>query len=177
MKNISILLLITMLLFLKCAKTTDSHNKHHHSELVNNSNITSTNFKSNDGFPTKNKLISPIKITNASLHKNNYSDHKDIKITFKNLGTKSIKAIKFEWFCTNSFDEPANGKYFYGEGRFTENSINILKPNQTRSEFWEDFSTDADKIIEIRAYYIVFTDGTKWELDEEFNHNLLKDIE
>ncbi|MCR4032261.1 MULTISPECIES: hypothetical protein [Flavobacterium] len=179
MKNILIILFSTVLLFLKCGRPTEPKNKHHHSEFTKPTPLILTSSESIDSLTMQKKIlqISPIKITKATLLKNSYSDHKDIQITFKNLGKKNIKAIRFEWFCTNSFDEPANGRYFYGEGRFTENSIHLLKPNQSKTEFWEDFSTDADKIIEIRPYYIVFTDGTKWELNEEFNHVLLKNLE
>ncbi|HEU0126502.1 hypothetical protein [Flavobacterium sp.] len=179
MKNITIILLSTILLFFKCGKPTEPKCKHNHSEFKKPLHLTLANTELQDSLTTtKNTLqTSPIKITKATLLKNNYSDHKDITITFKNLGKKTIKAIKFEWFCSNSFDEPANGRYFYGKGRFTENSIHLLKPKQSKTEFWEDFSTDADKIIEIRPYYIVFTDGTKWELNEELNHVSLKSLE
>lgn len=106
---------------------------------------------------------SAITIVNASLSKNLYSDHKDIKIIIKNSGKKSIKALKLKWHCINSFEEPANGRNFYGEGTFQGNSTTLIKPGQIQTKTWEDFSTDANKIIKISAYYIVFTDGTKWE--------------
>jgi hypothetical protein len=179
MKNILIILFSTVLLFLKCGRPTEPKNKHHHSEFTKPLPLISTNSESIDSLTIQKKIlqISPIKITKATLLKNNYSDHKDIRITFKNMGKKNIKAIKFEWFCTNSFDEPANGRFFYGEGRFTENSIHLLKPNQSKTEFWEDFSTDADKIIKIRAFYIVYTDGTKWGTDNKFDSNLSDNTE
>jgi len=116
---------------------------------------------------TLKKEKSSVKIISSTLMKNQYSDHKDIKIVFKNSGRKTIKAIKFEWFCLNSFDEPASGRFFYGEGRFTANSVHVIKPGQSKSEFLEDFSTDANKIITTRAYYIVYTDGSKWILHDE----------
>ncbi|MEN2486918.1 hypothetical protein AAYQ05_03875 [Flavobacterium sp. B11] len=176
MKNIPILLFTASLLFLKCNKPMPSKNNQEHFKSNKNFPNSATSAKPKDTFAIKSNQISPIKITKATLLNNDYSQHKDISITFKNLGKKNIKAIKFEWFCINSFDEPANGKYFYGEGRFTENSTYLLKANQSRTEFWEDFSTDANKIIKIRAYYIVFTDGTKWKLNEDFSHPLLKGL-
>lgn len=111
-----------------------------------------------------NNNQSTITIVKSSLSKNLYSDHKDIKITFKNSGKKTIKAIKLEWHCINSFDEPANGRNFYGEGTFEGKSTSLLKPGQVQIKTWEDFSTDASKITKVRANCIVFTDGTKWEI-------------
>ncbi|MET3029055.1 hypothetical protein ABXT06_20430 [Flavobacterium sp. UW10123] len=117
-------------------------------------------------------LNSCIKIIKAKLVKNHYSNHKDIEITYKNLGKKNIKAIKFEWFCLNSFNEPAHGRHFYGEGRFRENSTELIKSNETKTQYWEDFSTDANEIIKTRAYYIVYQDGTIWELvEDDFSFN------
>ncbi|RED23835.1 hypothetical protein BD847_2908 [Flavobacterium cutihirudinis] len=107
---------------------------------------------------------SPITIVKSSLSKNLYSDHKDIKIIFKNSGKKAIKAIKLEWQCLNSFNEHANGRNFYGEGTFEGKSTSLLKPGQIQIKTWEDFSTDASKITKVRANCIVFTDGTKWEI-------------
>lgn len=178
MKNIMIILFSTVLLFFNCGKPTESKSKKYQSDLQSPS-VKTLNLKSNKSTATKTCIsqTSPIKITEATLSKNLYSDHKDIRVTFKNTGKKSIKAIKFEWFCKNSFDEPANGRYFYGEGRFIQKSTHLLKHKQTKSEFWEDFSTDADKIIEIRAYYIVFADGTKWILNEELNREVFKKSE
>ena len=104
----------------------------------------------------------------SRISENQYSDHKDIRFTYKNLGKKSIKAIKFEWYCVNSFEEPAaNGRNFYAEGRFTLNVVALIKSGHSKTEYWEDFSTDADKVVKIRAYYIVYTDGSKWRTSEE----------
>ena len=179
MKNLLIILFSTFLLFFRCDKPVEPKTDHTHSQLIHSSGPAMNTAELNEIPKTAIKQISPIpiKIIKATLHKNNYSDHKDIKLTFKNIGKKNIKAIKFEWFCVNSFDEPANGRFFYGEGRFTENSIHLLNSNQSKTEFWEDFSTDADKIIEIRAYYITYTDGTKWELNDNINPLLLGNLE
>ncbi|WP_141248431.1 hypothetical protein [Flavobacterium sp. ACN6] len=163
MKNILILLFSTILLYSKCS-TPQSNAKLNKSQitLIKNDSI---KIKT-DSSLSDIKEISPINIIKAKLLENEYSHHKDIQITFKNSGKKSIKAIKFEWFCINSFDKPANGKYFYGEGRFTENFTSLIHPNHTKTKIWEDFSTDAYKITKIRVYYIVFNDGTKWGNDD-----------
>ncbi len=165
MKIIS--LLIITILFLNC-----NNPKHIGENYIKNKQLLDTN--SIDTILTQNKIYeeiikenSDIKIIKARLSKNPYSDHKDIYITFKNLSKKPIKAIKFEWFCINSFDEPANGKYFYGQGRYKEKYVNLIKPGEIQTEHWEDFSTDASKITKIRAYYIVYTDGSKWGFTKE----------
>jgi len=110
---------------------------------------------------TKN---SPVKIISAQLLKNQYSDHKDIQLTYKNTTQKNIKAIKFEWYCENVFDKPASGQFFFVKGITRGYTDILLKPKKKESKIWEDFSTDAYTIIAARAYYVVFADGTKWEL-------------
>lgn len=124
-------------------------------------------FEKKDVTKSANSRDLPIKIIKAILLKNDYSHHKDIKIIYKNTSKKTIKAIKLDWFCINAFEEPASGNYFYGEGNFKGSLTSTIKPGETKSEIWEDFSTDADKIIKVRAYYIVYNDGTKWELKKE----------
>jgi len=112
----------------------------------------------------KNDLNSPVKIIASKLLPNKYSDHKDIKITYKNTTKKNIKAIKLEWYCENSFNEPAHGKFFYIQGLSREKVSKLLKAGTTQSQTWEDFSTDANKVIKVRVYYIIYSDGTTWEL-------------
>lgn len=112
---------------------------------------------------TKN---SPVKIISAKLLKNQYSDHKDIQLTYKNTTRKNIKAIKFEWYCENVFDKPASGQFFFVKGISRGHTDILLEPRKTTSKTWEDFSTDAHAIIAARAYLVVFTDGTQWELKQ-----------
>lgn len=135
------------------------NNYHQPEENENN-----TSSIKDDFLKTKNSKNSPVKIVSSSLSRTQYSDHKDIKIVFKNSSKKDIQAIKLEWYCENSFDKPASSRYFYGKGRSTGEIVHLLKPGKIESKIWEDFSTDANRIIKVRAYYVVFTDGTKWEL-------------
>lgn len=107
---------------------------------------------------------SPVKIISATLLKNQYSDHKDIKLIYKNTTRKNIKAIKFEWYCENVFDKPASGQFFFVKGISRGHTEILLKSKKIDSKIWEDFSTDAHTIIAARAYYVVFADGSKWEL-------------
>lgn len=107
---------------------------------------------------------SPVKVISSKLLKNQYSDHKDIQLTYKNTTRKNIKAIKFEWYCENVFDKPASGQFFFVKGISRGHTDILLKPKKLDSKIWEDFSTDAHTIIAARAYYVVFADGSKWEL-------------
>jgi len=113
---------------------------------------------------TQKNKNSPVKIISATLLNNQYSDHKDIKLTYKNITRKNIKAIKFEWYCENAFDKPASGQFFFVKGITRGHTDILLKSRRVESKIWEDFSTDAYTIIAARAYYVVFADGTKWEL-------------
>jgi len=164
MRTAIILFFSCKILFFKCSKPEQTTKQNiENVSVTKNKRAASAQMNASNN---KKIEISPIKIKEARLLKNQYSDHKDIKITFKNLGKKDIKAIKFEWFCVNSFEKPASGRFFFAEGRFTENITYLIKSGRSKTEIWEDFSTDANKIIKIRAYYIVYTDGTKWGLDD-----------
>lgn len=135
---------------------------------IKNEDISAKNKNTRDSikenFLNKNDSNNPIKIISSQLFKNEYSNHKDIKIVYKNSTKKNIKAIKLEWYCENSFNEPAHGKFFYIQGKSTEDISELLKAGHISSRIWEDFSTDAYKILKARAYYVAFTDGTTWEL-------------
>lgn len=115
---------------------------------------------------TQKSKNSPVKIISFKLLKNQYSDHKDIQLTYKNTTRKNIKAIKFEWYCENVFDKPASGQFFFVKGISRGHTDILLEPRKTTSKIWEDFSTDAHTIIAARAYFVVYTDGTQWELKQ-----------
>ncbi|MBZ4033229.1 hypothetical protein K6T82_00500 [Flavobacterium sp. 17A] len=165
MKNIFLLLFSTLLLFSSCHQPKPKKNVALNKEEY--PHITDSSLK-NDTISRINNVAEncPIKITKTTILLNGYSNHKDLKVVYKNSGKKIIKAIKFEWYCINAFEKPASGHYFYGEGNFKKDITEVIKPGQTKTEIWEDFSTDADKVIKINAYYIVYIDGTKWELND-----------
>lgn len=107
---------------------------------------------------------SPVKIISSKLLKNQYSDHKDIELIYKNISKKKIGAIRFEWYCENAFNKPANGKFFFIKGKCEGYTNLAINTKQTRSQIWESFSTDAKTIISARAYFVAFSDGTTWKL-------------
>jgi hypothetical protein len=123
--------------------------------------IDSSSFSSSDTIFSEE---SPIKIISAKILKNAYSDHKDIRITYKNKSNKTIQAINFEWNSTNSFEKPSSGKYFFIKGHCTGYTTSLIRPKQISSKVWEDFSTDAIKVTSSNAYLVVYTDGTIWKL-------------
>lgn len=161
-----ILLCYISLLTISCAQKSkndsliNSQNKIKE-ELIASQITDSSSFSSSDTIFSEE---SPIKIISAKILKNAYSDHKDIKITYKNKSNKTIQAINFEWNSTNSFEKPSSGKYFYIKGHCTGYSTSLIRPKQISSKIWEDFSTDAIKIVSSNAYLVVFTDGTIWKL-------------
>lgn len=167
----SVILMFSILLIISGCNKAKQKNIAQHKLTYSQVDLTNENHDNTikktvkeDFLNNKNAKDSPVKIVSSYLSRSQYSSHKDIRLTFKNSGKKNIQAIKFEWYCENSFDEPANGRYFYGEGRSTGEIAYVVKAGKTSSKIWEDFSTDANRIIKARAYYVVFTDGTKWQL-------------
>lgn len=114
---------------------------------------------------TQNNKESPIKIVSWKLFKNQYSDHKDIELIYKNVSKKKIGAIRFEWYSENAFNKPASGKFFFIKGKAEGYTHLPINAKQTRSQIWENFSTDAKTIISARVYFVAFSDGTTWKLN------------
>lgn len=105
----------------------------------------------------------PVKIISSNLVKNEYSGFRDIHLSFKNVSKKDIQAIKFQWYTENALGEPSNLKssfYFRGEscGLYTE----LLKSDRSSNVIYEEFSSDAKRIIGAQPYLVIFSDGTKW---------------
>lgn len=113
---------------------------------------------------TLNSRESPVKVISSQLLKNQYSDHKDIRLIYKNISKKRIGAIRFEWYCENAFNKPASGKFFFVQGKAEGETHTMVNPGKIKSHIWEDFSTDAQSIVSIRAAFVAFTDGTSWSL-------------
>lgn len=162
MQTITKALILLVFLCLSCSKKENASSLTY-KEQKNNFSHLSEKQEESDTIVSKK---SPIKIISCRIQKSQYSEHKDIHITYKNVSGKTIQAIKFEWNCRNAFDKPSNGKYFFEKGRSEGNCTKPLKPGASNSKVWEDFSTDAVSITSSRAYYVVFTDGKKWKLQE-----------
>jgi hypothetical protein len=105
----------------------------------------------------------PIKILSGKLVKKEYSNYKDIYISYINEGQKDIEGVKFKWYGETVFGEPADmGSYSekgFGGG-FTEDK---LKAGKADNATFEISSKDAKKIIKVWINEIAFSDGTKWK--------------
>lgn len=104
----------------------------------------------------------PVQITKARFVEKDYSNYKDIQLTYKNVSGKDIDAIRFKWTGTNAFGEPADVGSVYGDvgGGFTDSR---LRAGKTTSGTWSILSRDGKKVTKAWAYEVVFSDGTKWE--------------
>ena len=107
---------------------------------------------------------SGIKIVSAKFVKaSEYSNYKSIKITYKNISNKDIKAIRFRWYGLNAFGEPADCGDYSNEGFGSGFMDNGLKTGKTTSGTWSISSRDGDEIKKAWPYEVVFEDGTKWK--------------
>lgn len=106
---------------------------------------------------------SPIVVTKAVLYKEEYSNYRDISLTFKNVSNKKIDAIRFSWYGENSFGEPAD-MGGYGDRGFGGGFIDRpLGPGKTTSASWSIMSRDGKKVIKAWPIEVAFSDGTKWK--------------
>ncbi len=110
---------------------------------------------------TANMSESPIKVISARPVTKDYSNYKDISLTYKNISGKTIAAIRFKWYGINAFGEPADmGVLSDGIGAgFTDNK---LKVGKTASGEWSILSKDLKKVVKAWAYEVAFEDRTKW---------------
>lgn len=108
----------------------------------------------------------PVKVIAARLVQREYSNYKDIRLTYKNVSNKTITAIRFSWYGLNSFNEPADMgstliRAGFGGG-FTDGR---LMPGKSNSGTWEILSKDGKKVVLAWPYEVAFEDGTKWKLE------------
>lgn len=104
----------------------------------------------------------PIKILKSKIVSSETGTYKNVFLSYKNISKKKVIGIKFKWYATNVFGEPADmGAFSNGWGSgFTEN---ILKPNALENSTFEVLSKDAKKIDKAFAYEVVFSDNSKWK--------------
>jgi len=107
----------------------------------------------------------PVKILSAKLIKQEYSNLKNIRLSWKNISSKKIEGIRFRWYGLNAFGEPADmGSYSpYGKGfgsGFTDES---LLPGKISYGSWNILSNDGKKVSAAWPYEVVFEDGTTWK--------------
>lgn len=114
-------------------------------------------------FDTAGLSNAPVKVLSAKIVEKEYSNYKDIRLTFKNISDKKVSAIKFRWYGIDAFGEPADmGSYNDGSGSgFTDEA---LGPKRSTSAVWSIASRNAKKVLAAWPFEVAFSDGTKWEL-------------
>jgi hypothetical protein len=116
-------------------------------------------------FDTAGLHTSPVKVIKSYLYEEEYSNYKNISLTYKNKSKRKIEAIKFSWYGEDAFGEPADmGSYGITEGfggGFTDDALGV---GQVRTSSWEILSSRAKKIILAWPIEVIFSDGTKWDI-------------
>ena len=107
----------------------------------------------------------PIKILSSRPVEEEYSNYKNVYLSWKNVSKKTISAVRFRWIGVNAFGEPADmGSLLIGEGAgFSDDKIRAGKSDNGT---WTILSRDLKKITRAWAYEVAFSDGTKWKLNE-----------
>ena len=106
----------------------------------------------------------PVRVLSSKLVTKEYSDYRDISLTFKNISGKTIEGIKFKWYGETAFKEPADmGGVIDGFGSgFTDKT---MRPNKSLTMTWGISSGNAKKVILAWPFEVVFSDGSKWILN------------
>lgn len=114
-------------------------------------------------YDTAGLHLSPVKILSAKFVSKEYSNYKDIRLTYKNVSGKKISAIRFKWYGENAFNEPADmsGLVKGWGGGFSDD---VLRPGATDYGTWNILSRDGKKVLIAYPYEVAFEDGTKWIL-------------
>ena len=115
-------------------------------------------------FDTVGLYKAPIKVTIAKVVKQEYSTFRSVYLEYKNISKKKIVGIKFAWYGTNAFNEPADlgdsNLTGFGGG-FMDDSI---RPGRSGNGRWDVLSRDAKKIKLAWPTEVSFDDGTSWKL-------------
>lgn len=114
-------------------------------------------------YDTGGLYLAPVKVLSAKFVEEEYSNYKNVRLSFKNTSNKKISAIRFKWYGENAFNEPADmtgivdgwGSGFIDDG---------LRAGSTDYATWNVYSKDGKKILIAYPYEVAFDDGTKWEL-------------
>lgn len=104
----------------------------------------------------------PIKILKARATQKEYSNYRDVFLSYKNISNKRIKAIRFQWYGLNAFGEPADMGVMRGLGGGY--SDDRMSPGQIQNGTWSVLSRDLDSVTLAWPTEVVYTDNTKWKL-------------
>lgn len=108
----------------------------------------------------------PVKIISAKVVQQEYSSYKNVHLEWKNVSGKTIDAVRFMWYGENAFGEAADmGGFQRGiGGGYTDDP---LRNGKTEGGTWDVLSRDAKKIILAWPTEVVFSDGTKWKIENQ----------
>lgn len=120
--------------------------------------------KKNVLFDTVGLWSAPVKVLKSRLVKREYSNYKDISITYKNMSNKDISAIRFKWYGENAFGDPADmGSAGLQQGFGGGFDDDGLGAGETTTSQWSILSNNAKRVVLAWPCEIVFEDGTKWK--------------
>jgi hypothetical protein len=108
----------------------------------------------------------PVKVMISRLVRKEYSNYKDISLTYKNVSGKKITAIRFKWYGEDAFGNPADMGGSFAEGfggGFDDEGLGI---GRSKTGEWGILSNRGKKIIAAWPTEVVFADGSKWELNQ-----------
>lgn len=116
-------------------------------------------------FDTVGLYKSPVKVIYAKLVKKEYSNYKDIELQYKNVSDKSIDGIKFTWYGLNVFGDPADMGTGIVKGFGSGFADEHLSANHKTTSQWSILSSDGKKVVLAWPTEVVFSDGTKWNIN------------
>ena len=166
-------IIVIPLLFSSCSNSsssstindTDSINGMTVAEWKKNYVDSLTNKMTHDAmFDTAGLYLAPIKVTKAYLYEKEYSNYRDISVTYKNVSSKKIDAVRLRWYGVNAFGDPADMGTSFQQGFGGGFDDDPLGPGKSRTASWSILSRDGKKVVLAWPIEVVFTDGTKWKL-------------
>lgn len=108
---------------------------------------------------------SPIQVTKATISQQSYSNFKDINLTYKNVSTKKVEAIRFRWYGENAFGEPADMGSYTSKGVGSGYDDDPISAGKSRTSSWSLTTSNVKKVVMAWAYEVVYEDGTKWKIN------------
>lgn len=113
---------------------------------------------------TNGLYTAPVKVIKANLIRREYSNYRDIQLTYKNISSKTISAIKFSWFGKDAFGEPADMGSVVMNGLGFGFTDDPLKAGRTETSSWSILSRNGKKVVLAWPIEVAFKDGTNWTL-------------
>lgn len=153
--------ILSAILLISCKKEENKYSPEVEMKAQQMVDSITTSVKKESALENKEDSNAPVTVIKSRFIEKEFSNYKDVELTYKNVSNKDIKAIKFEWYGEDSFGEPADMGITDGNGGgFTDD---ILKAGKKRTSEWNVLSRNGNKILTAKAYEVIFTDGTKWK--------------